>query len=566
MDREGGAGRALDLVRRPVLLLFVAVALIAGATLILRSDEPETRTDSAPPVSASRWLETSCGLPLRLLERVERGTVQGRSADISYVPAYPHAFGSFAVSTHSGPWDYLQRVPLLFYGPGYIEPLGDLSLDRPVTLADLAPTLGALLGTELPGERAGIPITEILDEDRPAAPPRLVLLVVWDGAGWNVLNRWPGAWPFLKSLMAEGTSVQDVTVGSSPSVTPSIHSTMGTGTFPSQHGVIDIPIRNGRRVTDSFQDKSPKFLEIPTLADVVDAEADNRAKVAMVAERGWHLGMMGHGAYLTGADKDIAVMSQGGRGKLITNQLYYRLPRYVRSVPGLEEDIRTVDVADGKADGTWMGHQIPKVHRAGSATPVWTLYQRRLIESLITNEGFGRDDIPDLFFTNAKEIDLIGHVYNLINPEMRSVLRHADDALEALVSFLDETVGERRWVLALTADHGSGPAARSIGAWPINMPQLQVDLAARFGVRVTKLFQAQRPTGMWFDPATMKRKGIDLGAMADFLLDYTIKDNVEPTQVVPTKYATRFEEKLFAAAFPTSALPDVMVCARERAA
>lgn len=552
-------------MRRPVLLLFAAVALIAGATVLLRREGPKTQAVPPPDVASSRWLETSCKLPLRFLERIERGVVQGRSPDLMYVPAYPHAFGSFAVSTHSGPWDYLQRVPLVFYGPGYIEPLGDVTLDRPVTLADLAPTLATMLGTELPGERAGRVIPGVIAEDQ-AEPPRLIVLVVWDAGGWNVLQRWPGAWPFLEELMQDGSSVQDVTVGSSPSVTPSIHSTMGTGTFPAQHGVTDIPIRKGRRVTDSFVDQAPRFLDIPTLADVFDAEVDNRAQVAMVAERGWHLGMMGHGAFLPGADKDIAVMSQGGRGQLTTNKRYYRLPRYVRAVPGLEEDIRTVDAADGKADGTWMGHQIPEIHRAGSATPVWTLYQRRLIESLMTNEGFGQDEVPDLFFTNVKEIDLIGHAYNLISREMRSVLRHADDSLQALVTFLDDTVGEGRWVMALTADHGAGPDARSIGAWPISMPQLQVDLAVRFGMRVTKLFQAQRPTGMWFDPATMKRKGIDLGDMADFLLDYTIKDNTETNQVIPTKSATRFDEKLFAAAFPTAALPEVMACARERAA
>jgi hypothetical protein len=554
-------------VKRSLVLVVVTVVLIAGATWALRDNGGLPSPGASPAVAPDTpWLLASCELPLELLERIERGTVIGRSADITYVPREPHSFGSFQVATHSGPWDYLQRVPLVLYGPGYIEPQGDLTLDRPVTLADLAPTMAELLGTELPGERAGSAIPEALvAPEQRATPPRLIILVVWDGGGWNVLERWPNAWPFLRSLTESGTSIQDVTVGSSPSVTPAIHSTMGTGTFPAQHGIVDIPTRNGNRVPDSFPDKSPEFLRIPTLADTFDAEVGNEAQVAMIAERGWHLGMMGHGAYLDGADKDIAVMSQGGEGSLTTNERYYRLPRYVSRVKGIEDDIATVDASDGTVDGRWMGHPIPDEHRAGAANPVWTLFQERLIEAVIEREGFGADDTPDLFFTNIKEIDLVGHVYNLVNREMRSVVRASDESLEALVTFLDEKVGSGRWVMALTADHGSGPAARTIGAWPISMPQLQVDVATSLGVRVTKLFQAQRPTGMWFHPPTVAKNNVDLGELAEFLLDYTIEDNLEPNQKVPKAYASRADERLFAAAFPTSALEDVMACARENA-
>src|SRR5918997_1552601 len=38
------------------------------------------------------------------------------------------------------------------------------------------------------------------------APPRLVVVVVWDGGGWNVLERWPDAWPTLGRMMRAGIS------------------------------------------------------------------------------------------------------------------------------------------------------------------------------------------------------------------------------------------------------------------------------------------------------------------------------------------------------------------------
>jgi hypothetical protein len=212
-----------------------------------------------------------------------------------------------------------------------------------------------------------------------------------------------------------------------------------------------------------------------------------------------------------------------------------------------------------------MGHPIPTEHKAGAANPVWTLYQERLLEELVRREGFGADDTTDLLFTNVKEIDLVGHVYNMVNPEMRSTIRHADRMLKKFVSWLEATVGPNQYVIAMTADHGSGPDPRTIDAWPIGMPQLQVDLAARFGVRVSKLFQAQRPTGMWFHPGTLETKNIDLEDVADFLLDYRMEDNLGPGKSLPPAYRARSRERLFAAAYPSASLPEVMSCARAKA-
>ena len=517
--------------------------------------------------SSDRWLDASCALPDKILNRIERGTVPGRSADLHIVPRYPNYFGSFKISTHSGPWDYLQRVPFVLYGPGFIRAAGDVTVDRPVTVADIAPTFAELLGYDFPAERPGRAIAEALapPEERPD-PPALIVLVVWDGGGWNVIDRWPDAWSFLRSLMTNGASIQDVTLGSSPSVTPATHATMGTGAFPNDHGIPDIPLRNGERVPDAFPDKAAKFLELETLADVFDRDNNNEPLIGMIAERGWHLGMMGHGALLAGGDKDFAVMTQGGEGELVTNPDYYLLPNYMREVPGLTADEATVDAADGKTDGRWMGHPLPAVHRAGAANPVWTLYQARLIRTLLDRAGFGQDEVPDLLFTNVKEIDLVGHVYNLVNPEMSSQLSHADDALQALVEHLDATVGSGNYVVALTADHGHGPDPRTFDAWPINMDQLRIDIATRFGVRITDLFQAQRPTGLWLRAQVLRNNDIDLEDIANFVIDYRLEDNTKRNQIIPTQYAARLKERLFAASFPTARLDEVLACAAEAAA
>ena len=78
----------------------------------------------------------------------------------------------------------------------------------------------------------------------------------------------------------------------------------------------------------------------------------------MVGDHGWHLGMIGHGSYLQGGDKDIGIMFSDARNP-ITNPDHYKLPpEYVKEIEGLEEDIQTIDVDDGEADGRWMGNDV----------------------------------------------------------------------------------------------------------------------------------------------------------------------------------------------------------------
>jgi arylsulfatase A-like enzyme len=242
------------------------------------------------------------------LERTQRGNFDGRSPDVTMVPKAPNFTGSFGFTTHAGPWPYVQRVPLVLYGPGFIESRGEVRLDRDVDLADLPSTLAELLDTPLP-QGAGSPIEEVLvPPDQRSEDLKLIVTVVWDGGGWNVLNRYPNAWPNLNTLMQRGTSLRNVMVGSSPSTTPAVHSTIGTGAWPSKHGAVDIPMRKDGEMVASFEGFSADDVLLPTLADLYDQATGNKAKVGMVAERPWHLGMLGHGASLEGGDKDIAVL------------------------------------------------------------------------------------------------------------------------------------------------------------------------------------------------------------------------------------------------------------------
>lgn len=511
------------------------------------------------------WLAGACTLPPEIAERTMRGYDPERSPEVMLVPHGSNYIGDPESTSHSGPWDYLQRVPLVLYGPGFIEPQGEVVLDREATLADLTPTIAELIGFEWPAGGPGQVITEALvpESDR-AEPPKVVVVVVWDGGGWNVLDAWPGTTPNLDRLSTEGTSVADAIVGSSPSVTPSIHTTIGTGVFPDAHGITGIDLRSRGRLAASFPASTGRLIKTPTLADLYDPATGNAAKIAMVGFRSWHLGMIGHGAHYPGGDHDIGALVNLSE-ELITNEAVYSLPPQLNDVSGLKADTRTIDASDGERDGTWMGHDILSDPRSRRDTPVWALYQTRILKELIASEGFGADDVPDLLYTNYKQIDEAGHNWNMLSEEMPEEIKYADAMLGDLTNFLDEQVGRNSWVVAVTADHGQTPDPDISGGWPIAKDPFARDLGAEFGVRAKRLVEQTSPVGIYLNEDTMAAGGITHEAIADFASRYRLGDNLGAGADLPELYEGRGDDLLFAAAFPGTEMDRVWSCVQENA-
>jgi hypothetical protein len=184
---------------RPSATLLVSLALLAGActTGVAEEIAPDgsasgSATASTTPVvdaSARSLMRAACAnTSTEALLRTWRGVRLDRSGDIQIIPKDPNFVNGGL--THATPFDYSQDVPLFLYGPGYVRP-GEYP--QPVTLADVAPTLGALL--KFPFDTAdGDPQTQALLPEGQRDLPRLVVTVIWDSGGTDVLERWPESW------------------------------------------------------------------------------------------------------------------------------------------------------------------------------------------------------------------------------------------------------------------------------------------------------------------------------------------------------------------------------------
>jgi hypothetical protein len=536
--------------RSPLIVsLLLAAACTGSAGSPRRASPTESETTSVPSVSRS-FVRMACDLPQQHLLRIWRGYHPERSGNIQYVPQAPNFVGNF--SSHSGPWPYLQRVPLFLYGPGHVRAAG--RMERPVTAADIAPTIAELIGFDFRAPD-GTPLHEAVAGGD--TPPRLVVTVVWDGGGRDVLSAYRNRWPNVREMIPGGTWYENATVGSSPSVTPAIHSTIGTGAYPRTHGVVDLRFRIGGRLDPSALERTQQ-LAVPALGDRYDLANGNRPVVGMLGPEGT-LGMIGHGAGWEGGDRDIAAASEAGVWGLEgNNDRYYLFPEYVPGLGGLDEAVRRLDVADGQADRRWMGNDVLDDPDGLTLTPAYAEYQTGLIAEMIRREGFGADEVPDLLFVNYKQIDKVGHKWSFPSPEMEAVVEASDRAVADLVSILDDEVGEGRWALLLTADHGSTPRPEETGAIIIKNNVLEEDIQARFDGDGDgrEAVQSVRVTQMWMDEAELEDNGHTLEDVAAYVATYTAGDNVRD----PAELTAPPETRLMAAAFPSSVLEGPLPC------
>jgi hypothetical protein len=532
--------------RRLVLLTLVFALLVTSAVTV-------PRLSARAQTSDQDLVNLACSVPHEFLLRTWRGWRPDRGAQLSYIPQEPNFVGSGF--PHVGPWDYVEDVPMLWYGPGFV-PAGK-TVKRPVTLAGIAPTAAKILHFDGFHPIDGQPMNEAV---LPAAnPPKLLVTLVWDAGGMNVLNAWPDAHPYLDSLIPKGTWFSDASVGSSPTSTAQDHATIGTGDFPDHNGITGHHLIVGDRLTSPWNE-GPAFLIEPTLADIYDRAMHNKPVVGIVGTVDIHFGMLGHGSFFTGGDRDIALTRSVVGGTTLTDEgftwnlpprdaAYYKLASYANDVPGFAQDVRRVDQADGKLDGLWRGNSIDQLLK-GFDTPARTPYQERVVETVIQHEGFGKDDTPDLLYLNFKEIDYVSHVWTMNSLEMRDAVVAQDLALKRFVAFLNKQVGKGNWAMVLTADHGAMPDPAVSGGFQIQTPPIQAGINSHFDTDgdKTPVVELVQPSQVFLNVPELEQNGFTVADVARYVMTLTQAETASPTQTVDPATAN---DPVFQAAFPS---------------
>jgi predicted AlkP superfamily pyrophosphatase or phosphodiesterase len=143
----------------------------------------------------------------------------------------------------------------------------------------------------------------------------------------------------------------------------------------------------------------------------------------------------------------------------------------------------------------------------------------------LTEEGLGRDSVPDLLAISFSAIDRVGHAYGPHSHEVMDIVIRTDRLLERLFAFVDQRVGLANTLIVLTADHGVGPLPELVdrikpgagGGRRVNPATISSAVTAhldrRFGsVAAPGWIAYHDPPWIYLNTAVLKKRGISVEA------------------------------------------------------
>ena len=546
-----------DPSRRRFLALVGGLALVglAVGTGLGRLVRRATTRDPRPALEGMAH-----ALGAESLELVRRQYFPGRSGDLQLLLA-PYNSSNYASesldlakndprSSHASVWMYLERVPIVVYAPGIVEPSDNT--DR-VTLADLASTTAHLMGFDGFVAPEGTVLPGI---ERPATPPKVVVTFVIDGGGWNVLQHWGDAWPNVKCLMREGAVYRNAIVGAFPAVTASAHATIGTGAFPRTHGITGHNIRYQGKPVKAWGTPGkadPSFLLAPTLADAWSEHTGDGAWIGEIGYQIWHIGMIGHGGNRPLGDKPVAVLwdEEHGGGWISQNPDLYRLPRQVPPVENLDAYLAAYKDPGVDSRFTLSGK------KAVCCMPPIIEYQGDLVAAAFDSEPIGEGPNTSLVYVNVKAPDYAGHVYNYLSLRQKFALQAVDRQIERVRRILEDRFAPGEYVLIVTGDHGQCPTVNLAGGVRLDPIQIQEDIEREFGRSVFGIIESVVPSEIYVSERAMADAGVAAADIAAWLKDYRYGENIGPYVPAYAIDRDRLDQRIFAAVLPTSFIAEL---------
>lgn len=489
---------------------------VACACLLVGACGGGPAATAGRPQPAPTMAQTTAAAPEGGAERQRwatmfaRGFFPGRSGQIFVVPREGDIITSrdpLYGFMHGSPWDYDTRIPFLLYGPPFIRQ-GEWR--DPVSQQDMAPTIAEILGTAPAATMTGRAQRDALDVA--GSRPRVVVLLVFDGARADYFDNYADAMPTLTRMRREGAWFGDARSTVLPTVTSVGHANIGTGTEPRIHGQPSNTIFNyvTGRPQPAYRGLDPSELTALAIGDLWNIATEGRAII--VAQGGAiraTAGLVGHGSCIVNGRIVLAASYDASSGGWETNPDCYRLSpalARIKAQPYWE-----------KAGGTWMGHKIasPTSFRASS---LFQQFEGDALMAILEQEAIGADGTTDLVLVNMKGPDYTGHAYGPDSAEIRETLSELDRQMARLLDLLEKKAGPNQSVVAITSDHGMPaepqPGRRHFGDDVTKLVHDRFDKEER----LVKLYGNDSANSqLYLDRDRLRTLGVSLKDIASFL-------------------------------------------------
>ena len=327
--------------------------------------------------------------------------------------------------------------------------------------------------------------------------PLLVVGIVVDQMRYDFLYRYWNAYGNggFKRLLRQGYSFANCTYNYFPTKTAAGHASIYTGTTPALHGVVGNDWyepalgRNMHCVQDDSVTaiggnaengkKSPRNMKTLSICDQLKLATNFKGKTFGVSlkDRGAIL-PAGHGA-------DAAFWFDPETGNFISSSFY---PKLQGKLPGWLDAFNARKRATYYRNQTWEPLLPPEKYGQSATdnneyengyfngkppvfpyklstyhTPNFEIVKRspfgnsiltEIAQALVAGENLGGDGETDMLTISYSSTDEVGHSYGPFAIETQDTYLRLDKDLAALFTFLDGRVGEDKYLVFLTADHG----------------------------------------------------------------------------------------------------------------
>ena len=327
--------------------------------------------------------------------------------------------------------------------------------------------------------------------------PRLVVGIVVDQMRYDYLTRF---WVHygdggFKRLVNGGFNCKNNHFNYAPTYTGPGHASIYTGTTPATHGIIgnnwydkalgkevycaeDDNYKSVGTTSDAGQ-MSPQRMNVTTITDQLRLHTQMRGKVIAVA-------LKDRGAILPGGHTANAAYWFNGKdeGNWISSSFYMDdLPKWVKDFNASNiveqykkpwtplKDINTY-VESGLDNTSYEGlfsgettptfpHNLPNLWNGNDEYDILksTAFGNNITVDFalaaLEGESLGMDTITDFFAISFSSTDYVGHMYGVNSKEVQDTYLRLDRDLERLLKALDKKVGEGKYTVFLTSDHGA---------------------------------------------------------------------------------------------------------------
>ncbi len=399
------------------------------------------------------------------------------------------------------------------------------------------------------------------------ARPKLVVGIVVDQMRWDYLYRYYDRYGSggFKRLLNEGFTAEQTYIPYAPTVTAAGHTCVYTGSVPSIHGIAGnnwYDIKDKRVVycsedslvkpigTDHKSNgrQSPANLKVTSICDELKLATNFRSKVigVCIKDRG--------AIFPAGHTADAAFWFDASIGRWISSSHYMdALPDWLikynegKPVERLfkqnwgtlypKETYVQSDKDENIYEGKYKGYhsssfpyKLDSLGKKGNSimasTPWGNTMTAEVAKLALENYMMGQDDITDFLAVSFSSPDYVGHQFGPNSIEAEDTYLRLDKELELLLSFLDEKVGNGKYTVFLTADHGVAHVPGFLmdnkvpaGQWNSSKTIVDINdkILQQFGIKDAIL--SEQNYQLYLDKEAIKEAGFDVRRLENFIID-----------------------------------------------